>query len=143
MACANSVSAARLFLQITSRRTLSSPAAAASPLLDILLPPPAAAASRFFFGSSSSSRRAIPTCTAGPLLAPPRANNHPRRHAAARSGGTGPHPANTARFSVTPARRETKTLYNPQRDEDGNEMSLEITPRAAKVPDTGPLTPPS
>lgn len=140
MACANSVSAARLFLQITSRRNLpSSPAAAALPLLDVLLPPPAAAASRFFFSSSSSSR-AIPTYTTRPLPAPPRAHHRPRRHyAAARSGSGGPRPANTAPFSVTLARRETKTLYNPQKDEDGNEMSLEITPRAAKVPpDTGP-----
>lgn len=35
-------------------------------------------------------------------------------------------------FSGTPTRRETKTLHNPQADEDGKEMSLEITPRAAK-----------
>ncbi|KAL8360628.1 hypothetical protein RB601_007129 [Gaeumannomyces tritici] len=133
MACANSVSAARLFLQITSRRSLSSAAAAAavsSPLLDVLLPPPAAATSRSFGSRSNHSHRATT-----PISAPAHAAQTPRRPAAAavpaRSAGPHRH-ANAHFFSVTPARRATKTLFNPQRDEDGNEMGLEITPRAAK-----------
>src|SRR5262249_42804767 len=36
-------------------------------------------------------------------------------------------------FSTTPSRSATHAIYNPQRDEDGKEMMLEITPRAAKV----------
>ncbi|KAH8879891.1 hypothetical protein GQ53DRAFT_597711, partial [Thozetella sp. PMI_491] len=35
-------------------------------------------------------------------------------------------------FSTTAAQGATLTAFNPQRDEDGNEMRLEITPRAAK-----------
>ncbi|KAL8371203.1 hypothetical protein RB595_001175 [Gaeumannomyces hyphopodioides] len=135
MACANSVSAARLFLQITSRRTLSSTAAAAaapSPLLDVLLPPAAATASRSF-SSCSHGHRATPTSAPGLPPPPPHAAHNPRRPAAtAPARSAGPHHHANAHFSVTPARWGTKTLYNPQRDEDGNEMGLEITPRAAK-----------
>lgn len=36
-------------------------------------------------------------------------------------------------FSTTARRSVTRTLFNPQVDEDGNEMRLEITARAAKV----------
>ncbi|KAI1661886.1 hypothetical protein F4813DRAFT_346078 [Daldinia decipiens] len=42
-------------------------------------------------------------------------------------------PYNTARryFSATAPWRKTQVVYNPQKDEDGNDMVLEITPRAA------------
>lgn len=36
-------------------------------------------------------------------------------------------------FSTSPRRHKTHTAWNPQMDESGNEMRLEITPRAAKV----------
>jgi hypothetical protein len=36
-------------------------------------------------------------------------------------------------FSFTPARYGTQAILNPQVDDDGKEMILEITPRAAKV----------
>jgi hypothetical protein len=36
-------------------------------------------------------------------------------------------------FGTTTPRRRTQALYNPQQDEDGKEMMLEITPRAGKV----------
>lgn len=36
-------------------------------------------------------------------------------------------------FSATSLRRKTVAIRNPQVDEDGNEMMLEITPRAAQV----------
>lgn len=36
-------------------------------------------------------------------------------------------------FSTTLTRQQTRAILNPQRDEDGNEMMLEITDRAAKV----------
>ncbi|PSR83761.1 hypothetical protein BD289DRAFT_483137 [Coniella lustricola] len=35
-------------------------------------------------------------------------------------------------LSFASARRYTQTAYNPIKDDDGNEMKLEITPRAAK-----------
>ncbi|KAI1647522.1 uncharacterized protein F4817DRAFT_336920 [Daldinia loculata] len=42
-------------------------------------------------------------------------------------------PYGTARrhFSATAPWRKTQVVYNPQKDEDGNDMVLEITPRAA------------
>ena len=44
-------------------------------------------------------------------------------------------------FSTTTSRRRTQAVYNPIDDEDGNEMLLEITPRAAKVsPEASTLT---
>lgn len=35
-------------------------------------------------------------------------------------------------FAHTARRRYTQAVYNPQQDEDGNDMTLDITPRAAK-----------
>lgn len=36
-------------------------------------------------------------------------------------------------FTTTAPSKATHTLFNPQNDEDGNEMLLEITERAAKA----------
>ncbi|KAI0846093.1 hypothetical protein F5Y00DRAFT_151611 [Daldinia vernicosa] len=49
------------------------------------------------------------------------------------TGGISHVPYGTARrhFSATAPWRKTQVVYNPQKDEDGNDMILEITPRAA------------
>jgi hypothetical protein len=36
-------------------------------------------------------------------------------------------------FSSSAARRQTKVIYNPRKDDDGADMNVEITPRAANV----------
>jgi hypothetical protein len=36
-------------------------------------------------------------------------------------------------FSISSARRGTVAVYNPKKDDDGNDMHVEITPRASKV----------
>ncbi|TPX13101.1 uncharacterized protein E0L32_006527 [Thyridium curvatum] len=41
-------------------------------------------------------------------------------------------PQNCRALSTTAPRLATHTLFNPAKDEDGNDMKLEITPRAAK-----------
>jgi hypothetical protein len=36
-------------------------------------------------------------------------------------------------FTTCSARRQTSAVYNPRKDEDGNDMTVEITPRASNV----------
>ena len=57
----------------------------------------------------------------------PRANLSLSRQAADLSRGQ------SRTFSASTTRRATTCVLNPQQDEDGKEMMLEITPRAAKV----------
>ncbi|KAI0017349.1 hypothetical protein F4780DRAFT_755952 [Xylariomycetidae sp. FL0641] len=106
--CTNPSSTARLFVQLCARR-----AGASVPILDILLPPPP---------SRRSVHQAARTSTARSIaqIALPRT----------RSSGT----ASQARraFSATSAARRTQAIHNPQTDEEGREMVLEITPRAAE-----------
>lgn len=170
MACANPVSAAKLFMHLAPARA---PAQPALPVLDFLLPrtsrrkvaPVVAAAAtaaaapaaitsaprpasgssptptrtttptRPAARSSSSSLSSSALQTARSMRAAAAAGS--RMFPAARPGLSRRSPRHSslsgAAFSYSTSRRYTQAVYNPQRDEDGNEMKLEITPRAAKV----------
>ncbi|KAI1777760.1 hypothetical protein F4818DRAFT_325012 [Hypoxylon cercidicola] len=105
-AYSSSATAVKLFVRLfRASSPLSSPASS-GPILDVLLPP----AARAFHLSASRDLRA-------------RSRNVTRtRHDGA---------AVLRPFSTTPSWRKTQAVYNPQKDEDGNDMLLEITPRAA------------
>ncbi|RYP43895.1 hypothetical protein DL768_009578 [Monosporascus sp. mg162] len=131
--CANpyASSAARLFVQLYARRTTTSPPPPllASVLLDVLLPPPTR---RVFHLTSTAAAAAAASSDLGRLRAPASALRTPRRQCALHtSHGNDNGGAAAAAFSSTAVRRKTRAIYNAQRDEDGNEMVLEITPRAA------------
>ncbi len=114
--CANAPSSATLFIQMSLRSRASS---AALPTLDILYPrtpfhvrrwPNQTSASRLLSTLDTSRMRLqVPVISVRRMPAV-------RRH-----------------FSNTASRPATHAILNPQQDEDGNEMKLEITPRAAKV----------
>jgi hypothetical protein len=36
-------------------------------------------------------------------------------------------------FTTSPVRRHTSAVFNPRKDDDGNDMTVEITPRASNV----------
>ncbi|POR36709.1 Iron-sulfur cluster assembly 2, mitochondrial [Tolypocladium paradoxum] len=111
--CANGASAARSFVQVARRGYSTTTAYSAAPL-DFLVPR----------GASTSRPR--------PAHASARLSNQTTR-------STKPallrHSLQCPRkrpFSASAIRSGTTCVLNPQRDEDGNDMMLEITPRAAK-----------
>ncbi|KAK0623662.1 hypothetical protein B0T14DRAFT_536513 [Immersiella caudata] len=109
--CANPPSTARLFIQLSMRRQLPHSA----PLLEVLIPRRARAHHIVSPGATmqlSTPQRRLP---------PPNALSHARaRNPSVRT------------FSTTPRTSATNTFHNPQTDEDGKEMTMEITQRAAK-----------
>lgn len=110
--CANAPAPASLFVQLSMRRTAQS-----SILTDILLPLRARA--------HYSAARRIAT---GPTAAPISTTQWRARQSLSSSQSN-----NKRLFTTSAPRKATHTLFNPQNDEDGNEMVLEITERAAKV----------
>ncbi|KIH90493.1 hypothetical protein SPBR_00883 [Sporothrix brasiliensis 5110] len=112
-----------------------------SPILDFLLPPSASSA------YASSRRRGYAT-TPSSAESQARTRQHrlasSRRHYASRlsrpsvnvsSWTASRNPTNVPQprsFATTAPRGTTQTLLNPQMDDEGNEMRLEITSRAAK-----------
>ncbi|ROW12687.1 hypothetical protein VMCG_00158 [Cytospora schulzeri] len=118
VSCASSTSAAKLFVQLAPRRAPS------QPVLDFLLPRnhhAAAAATAAAAAIGTSSTRSFHSQTA---RAPP--TSKLPQTVAWRI------PRAPRTFPYGTARRYTQAVYNPQKDEDGNEMKMDITPRAAK-----------
>ncbi|KAK3340040.1 hypothetical protein B0H65DRAFT_246944 [Neurospora tetraspora] len=108
--CANAPAPASLFVQLSMRRTAQSPI-----LADVLLPLRARA--------HHGVARRIAT-------APAAASVSKTQWRARQSLSSSQ--SNKRLFTTTAPRKATHTLFNPQNDEDGNEMVLEITERAAK-----------
>ncbi|KAK3692016.1 hypothetical protein B0T22DRAFT_830 [Podospora appendiculata] len=120
---ANAPSTASLFIQLSMRRqAFSSSALRLRP--DLLVPSLRTAASASY--TTSARNRPAPPTTTRSATTPfpfqrqrPTASSQPSKRAA-------------AAFSTSPPRGATQAIYNRQVDEAGNEMVLEITPRAAK-----------
>lgn len=138
--CAHSVTvAAKLFAQLAPPSRCPP-----KPVLEFLWPRAGITPRRTFRDSSSSARFTTRTRTASAASSAVAT----RRTSLRRPSGFGPTTiaATTPRAvftPYTPARKYTQAVYNPQKDDDGNEMKLEITPRAAKVSPSfsGPPTP--
>ncbi|EXV05514.1 Fe-S cluster assembly scaffold protein [Metarhizium robertsii] len=113
--CANGASAARSFIQI-AKRGYSTAAARSSAPLEFLLPRTVSTThchAAFLLRSTKTTRAGRASLRGTPF-----------------SGGLRQSQKRT--FTATAARQATVCVLNPQKDEDGNEMMLEITPRAAK-----------
>ncbi|KAK7703953.1 [4Fe-4S] proteins maturation [Diaporthe eres] len=123
LGCSNSLSAAKLFVQLAPKR-------GSEPVLEFLLPRSRSAISSRTLHSSSVRARRLETTTGtrhGSLPTTvgwsiPRGLLH-ANYAPSTISKT---------FAHTARRRYTQAVYNPQQDEDGNDMTLDITPRAAK-----------
>lgn len=125
LSCSNSLSAAKLFVQLAPKR-------GSEPVLEFLLPRCRSAVPRRTFHRSSVQVRRADTTTG-------------TRHGSFQATvgwripretlfGNAENPAIISKpFAHTSRRAYTQAVYNPQQDEDGNDMTLEITPRAAKV----------
>ncbi|KAK7917997.1 mitochondrial protein required for iron metabolism [Apiospora marii] len=119
--CTNSASAARLFVQLS--KTCAQQPSQRAPL-DILLP---ASARRFHSGLVVPRPRVVPSASHF-KSSPAPTSSLPKRTAGACAAAP---TTMTRSFGSTSARQMTQAIYNPQKDEDGNDMVLEITPRAA------------
>ncbi|TGJ88136.1 hypothetical protein E0Z10_g656 [Xylaria hypoxylon] len=118
--CANPPSAAKLFVQLYARRSASSSLAAihgSSSILDVLLPP--RTQGRAFY--VSAARNNAPRTIATPIASRIGASTNAHRQAV----------VGRMVFSTSRPLAKTLAVHNPQIDDDGNDMALEITPRAA------------
>ncbi|KAK0646715.1 hypothetical protein B0T16DRAFT_375653 [Cercophora newfieldiana] len=111
--CANPPSTARLFIQISMRR--SAIPSHSAPLLELLVP-----RSR----STSRAHHRLATTTA--------ATTRSKHQTQARIRNVQSSLPLPRALSTTPRARATHAIFNPQTDEDGKEMTMEITQRAAK-----------
>lgn len=119
--CANAPSAAKLFVQLSARSS--------NPILDVLLPPRTQAQAFHYAHAHAHVTRnnnALQTPST-PISSRVAANATARRQSVLDKS--------TRTFSTSRLLAKTLAIHNPQTDEEGNEMMLEITPRAANVGD--------
>ncbi|KAI0195130.1 hypothetical protein EV127DRAFT_358615 [Xylaria flabelliformis] len=105
--CANAPSTAKLFVQLCTRSSSS--------VLDLLLPPRTQARALSINAARNSAPRTPISSRFGAVV-------HTRCRVSVDSRRT---------FTITRPLAKTLAIHNPQTDDDGNDMALEITPRAA------------
>ncbi|GAB0132574.1 hypothetical protein EsDP_00001006 [Epichloe bromicola] len=115
LGCAKGASAARTFIRI-AKRGCSTAATQSSAPLEFLLPRAITKTNTHTAFPLHSSSHHLNTCYSIRKLAITYSGQQPQRRT----------------FAITASQRATTCVLNPQTDEDGNEMMLEITPRAAK-----------
>lgn len=125
LTCSNSLSAAKLFVQLAPKR-------GSEPVLEFLLPRSRSAVPRRTLHSSSVQARNADTST-GPRHGSFQASVGWRIPRETLFGNAATATIISKPFGHTSRRVYTQAVYNPQQDEDGNDMTMEITPRAAKV----------
>ncbi|KAI2468575.1 hypothetical protein F4781DRAFT_264641 [Annulohypoxylon bovei var. microspora] len=120
MRCVRTSSLARVFVRLlsTSAPSAASSSSSSSSILELLLPP----RTRALHLAASREVRPAPLRSRSARNARPRSNDR---------NNSGVHVAARRPFSATAGWRKTQVVHNPQQDEDGNDMVLEITPRAA------------
>ncbi|KAI0901710.1 hypothetical protein F4806DRAFT_444207 [Annulohypoxylon nitens] len=130
MHCVRTSSLAKVFVRLLNA---SSPAATSSnsSILELLLPP----RTRAFHLAATSPSAPRYARQAHPGAIRNRSSRATRSRSSCHANIASRRP-----FSATALMRKTQVVYNPQKDEDGNDMTLEITPRAAhrlsKIMDT-------
>lgn len=132
--CANAPTTATLFIQLSMRRQAVS---CGLPILDVLLPVSSRAARAPFIrahhaastGTIADTHHHAPSPTA--LSYKPGRGGTPRS-ALPKARATPLCPPSRP-FSTSSSWRATHAIFNPQVDDDGKDMVLEITQRAAKV----------
>lgn len=116
LGCAKGASAARSFIRIAKRGCATAATQSSAPL-EFLLPRAITKTNAHTAFPLHSSSHHLSTCYSIRKLAISYPGQQPQRRT----------------FAITASRRATTCVLNPQTDEDGNEIMLEITPRAAKV----------
>jgi len=119
MQCATKTSIAKLFVQLSQRCPSRG---SRPPALDFLLP------SQNIAHPQSAQAWSRPLCT----ISDGKPSTWTEKRRVSLPNNT-QHRTHKRAFSSSSFRCATHTIFNPQKDEDGNEMKLEITPRAAKV----------
>ncbi|KAI1457773.1 hypothetical protein F4805DRAFT_164649 [Annulohypoxylon moriforme] len=121
MRCVRTSSLANIFVRLLNTSS-SSPACSNGSILELLLPP----RTRAFHLAATSASASRDVRQSQPSALRTRSTRNTRPRSNSRNGIASRQP-----FSASALWRKTQVVYNPQKDEDGNDMVLEITPRAA------------